>query len=170
MAIEKQGTSMSVAQHIDISYAEEQLTDSLFDEILPLLVAHQDEVGHYKDIPLHIDQATYQKMAAIGLLAIFSAREAGQLIGYSIYFVSPSLHYSGYTFASSDALYVCPSFRAMSIGRSLIKFAHQQLKKRGVSAVYQHGKHKESLNIGPLFRRLGYEHLDDVWAIRLDKE
>ena len=160
---------MVVTESTGVLYADEALTDALFDELLPLLETHQAEVGHYQDIPLNINKETYFRIASAGMLAIFVARECGKIIGYSIYFVCPSMHYHPYVFANSDALYVDPKYRCASVGRTLIKFAQNELAKHGVSVVFQHGKHNPAHNIGALFRRLGYEHLDDVWSIRLDK-
>lgn len=156
-----------------IRYAREQLDPILWEELTPLLEAHYDEIAHFKDIPLEPDRGAYERIEATGGLRIYTARLGnGALIGYMVCFVSQSLHYRSKKFANQDILFVAKGYRGSRIGVDLIRFAHTRLRSDDcVDVVFQHTKHKSALNIGPMLERfLGYEHVDDIWARRLDGE
>lgn len=158
---------------VPVLYRQEDLTDDLWAELMPLLEQHYEEIAHFKDIPLAPDREKYAQIQANGSLRVYTARtvDADKLVGYLAVFVQPHLHYSTSLNASQDVLYVRPDQRGSRTGLNLIKFAHDQLRTEGVSVFYQHVKHREDLNIGPMLGRfLGYEQVDEVWAVRLDKE
>ena len=71
-------------------FAAEPLTDTLWAELIPLLIAHYHEVAHFRDIPLAPDRAGYQRIWDAGMLRIYTARADGQLIGYMVGFITPS--------------------------------------------------------------------------------
>ncbi len=156
---------------IVVSYQTEVLSTALWVELMPLLRAHAHEVAHYPDLPLDPDMETYAKIEATNGLRVYTARHEGALVGYLAFFVHRSLHYSGSVFAHSDVLYVDPAHRGTRTGVALIRYAHEQLKAEGVTVCFQHVKHTGALNIGPMLQRFfGYEHVDDLLAIRLDRE
>ncbi len=159
------------------TYQRESLSGSLWDEIEPLLQAHYHEIAHWRDIALEPDHEAYTRLEANGGLRIYTARvgapaaDRGRLIGYLCCIVSRSLHYRSHLFATQDVLYVDKSHRGSRVGVDLIRYAHGELRIEGVSALMQHVKHREDINIGPmLVRLLGYERVDDLYAIRLDRE
>lgn len=153
-----------------ITYQTEPLSDSLWSELMPLLERHWHEVAHYRDVPLNPNREAYAKIAAAGMLRIYTARGDGRLIGYLACILAPSLHYAPHTFAAQDVLFIDPAYRGARFGASLITFAHRRLREDGVTMLMQHSKHRSDINIGPLLHRLGYEHMDDIWCIRLDGE
>lgn len=154
-----------------VAYARESLSPTLWDELVPLLAAHYDEVAHFRDIPLDPDRSMYERVETNGGLRIYTARLAtGSLIGYMVVFIAQSMHYRSKKFANQDILFVDRPYRGSRIGIDLIRFAHTRLRSDDqVDVVFQHTKHKSDLNIGPMLGRLlGYEHVDDIWAKRLD--
>lgn len=153
-----------------VTYQTEPLSDSLWSELLPLLDAHWREVAHWRDLPLNPNREAYAKIEAAGMLRAYTARADGRLIGYIACVIAPSLHYAPHLFANQDVLYVDPAYRGFHFGAALIRFCHARLRDEGVTLLVQHGKHRSDLNIGPLLHRLGYEHVDDLWCIRLDGE
>jgi len=154
-----------------VAYQREKLSDALWSELAPLLADHWHEVAHYPDLRLAPDRERYQRIEDSGALRIYTARAETKLVGYLAVFVSQSLHYRQALFANQDVLYVDPKFRGSRAGVGLIRFAHDDLRRMGVTVIYQHVKHKSSINVGPMLGRLlGYEHVDDLWAKRLDKE
>lgn len=164
---------MSLLAPSAISYAREVLSDRLWEELIPLLAAHYDEVAHFKDIPLDPDRSAYERIEASGGLRIYTARQAnGALIGYLVAFVSRSLHYRSKIFASQDILFVDKPYRGTRIGVDMIRYAQSRLRiDDKVDVLFQHSKLKEELNIGRMLKRLlGYEEVDAIYAVRLDKE
>lgn len=154
---------------MNVAFAREPLRDRLWDEALPLLVAHWREIAHYQDIPLDPDQAIYQSAADAGILRCYTVRrdasDRGELMGYAIFFVRPNPHYCSSLQAVQDVLYISPSARGTT-GYRFIRWCDEQLRAEGVQAVYHHVK--AAHNFGRMLERLGYECVDLIYARRLD--
>lgn len=160
-----------------VEYQAEPLSPGLWDEIAPLLEAHYHEIAHWRDMPLEPNREAYQRLSEVGSLRIYTARVAppaddrGRLVGYLCVLVSRSLHYRSFMFANQDVLFIDKPYRGTRAGIELIRYAHKALRADGVDVLFQHVKHREDINIGPVLGRLlGYEHVDDIWAVRLDQE
>ncbi len=152
-----------------VTYQREALSESLWDELMPLLARHYAEVSPDPDIALDPDILGYQRVEDAGMLRVYTARERTKLIGYLAVFVSPSLHSRGKFNASSDAIYVLPDERGLGVGRGLIECAKKHLADQGVQILHMHTKHPDDLNAGAMLRRLGFDQVDEVWAVRLDR-
>lgn len=157
----------AVPQVAPVEFAREQ-AGPIFDEIKPLLRAHFEEIAYYRDIPLNPDYGRYFEAEHHGWLRIYTARTAGCLIGYAIYFVRPSLHYRDSLQAHQDILYLAPEHRKGGSGMRLIRFADRALADESVQVVIQHVKARADLNFGPLLERMGYELMDQLYTRRLD--
>lgn len=148
------------------TFQREPADRKLFDDLMPLLKLHFNEIAHYKDIPLDPDFEQYAKLEDIGALRAFTARTAdGLLIGYSVFFVRHNIHYRSSLQASQDVLYVDPSRRGF--GAKFILYCDKQLAQEGIQVVYQHIKAEH--NFGPMLERLGYEQVDLIFGKRLDQ-
>jgi len=156
-----------LAQGTTVAFMADRISPALIAELMPLLQAHYAEVAHY-DFPLDVWWEQYQKIAENGNLRVYTARIDGVLVGYEAFFLSRSLHYKSALFAQEDVLFVEKNARGARIGIGLMQFAHESLKAAGVTAVYHHCKAKADLNLGPLYRRIGLAHVDEVWSKRLD--
>lgn len=155
------------------TFAVEPLSPDLFDETLPLLMAHWEEIAHFKDIPLKPDQAAYEAIAAAGNLRVYTVRESGpiaRLIGYAVFFLRRNMHYSTSLQAVQDILYLDPSARGKLVGLRFIKYCDEELRKEGVQVAMHHVKVKPGLDFGPMLERIGYEPVDRIFVRRLDKE
>lgn len=140
-------------------------TAEFFEEVLPLVRKHYKEIAHYADIPLDPSLDQYARFEEMGLLRIFTARDShGFLIGYSVFFVRPNLHYKSSLQAVQDVLYIDPDRRGF--GMKFIEWCDQQLREEKVQAVYHHVKVKH--DFGKLLERLGYQLIDLIYARRLD--
>lgn len=155
-------TDLAVAARVE--FARESLTDALWAEAMPLLVAHKDEIAHYADIPLEPDVAMYAAVDAAGALRCFTARRHGALVGYCLFFVRPNPHYASSLQAVQDVLYLDPSRRGMT-GYRFIRWCDEQLAAEGVQVVYHHLKAKH--DHAALMHALGYEVVDYIYAKRL---
>lgn len=147
-----------------IEYKRETVAGVL-DEIKPLLQKHWEEIAHYKDIPFAPDYDQYLKADLMGMVRVYIAREEGVLIGYSVYFVRPNLHYSTSLQAYQDLIYVDKSRRGF--GLLFMLWCDKQLKADGVQVVATHIK--AAHNFGPALERIGYELMDLIYVKRLDK-
>lgn len=151
----------------DVTYHREQLPD-LWDEMQPLLAKHWREIAHYQDIALDPDKARYMHLDAVGALRVFTARTASwRLIGYSVFMVSPNIHYRQSLQATQDVIYVDPDLRSGRVGMGLIAFGDEQLRADGVQVVYHHAKNAHPA-LGRLLGHMGYESIETIYARRLD--
>lgn len=151
-------------------YAREEYSDALVAEFAPLLDKHWREVAHYEDLPLLPQWERYAQLAQAGALAIFTARRGGQLIGYSVHIVAPSLHYS-VLIAHEDILFLLPEHRGTLIGLKLIAFADEELRDLGCVLSFRHVKTREALDYSRMLtKRLDYEHIDHLLGRRLDRQ
>lgn len=139
-------------------------TQDCFDEALPLLKSHWEEIAHYKDIPLEPDYEFYVAAENAGFLRTYTARsESGELIGYAVYVVRHALHYKSSIQAHQDILFISKSHRGT--GGRFILWCDEQLKAEGVQTVYHHVK--ASHNFGRLLERFGYNVIDIIYGRRL---
>lgn len=154
------------------TFATEQLGEGLWAELQPLMANHWHEMAYYDDLMLNPDRERYEALQRTGGLRLFTARGAmGSLIGYLAVSVAGSLHFRPLIEASQHALYIDPLCRGTRAGVELIEYAHARLKAEGVSVLYQMSKVGQAINIGPmLMRYFDYEHVENVYAIRLDRE
>jgi GNAT superfamily N-acetyltransferase len=156
---------MNAQPQLALEFDREFVTD-VMHEIKPLLEQHFSEIAHYPDIPLNVNHEAYLRMESTGSLRIYTIRMACTLVGYAIFTVSHSLHYSGSLQAKQDVLYLDPSYRKGRTGWRFIEWCDAQLKAEGVQVVYQHVK--AAHNFGPMLERIGYELVDCLYGRRLD--
>lgn len=146
-----------------ISYGKEILTDSLLDEMVPLLEAHYNEIAWKKDkIKLSINRGKYLGMQDMGIVKTFTARDGGQLIGYAVFFISTHMHYKDTKFATNDVVYLEPSKRGRGSGALLLEVAERHLVNWGCEVINLHVKN--CLNWAPLAEKLGYEPVEQTWS------
>ena len=147
-----------------MKYNQEKMSD-VIGEIKPLLEEHYLEIAKYKDIPLVPDWGSYEKLDELGIMKIFTCRssEDNKLLGYSIYFVKPHLHYSTCLVAMQDILFILPEYRGR--GLKFIVWCDEKLKEMNVNLVVHHVK--AANNFGPALERIGYELMDLIYTRRI---
>ena len=144
---------------------EECTVASGYAEILPMLAAHQAEVGKFRDLsPIDPDLGRYQAAEEAGKLLAILARQDGITVGYSVNFLLLNLHY-GTPYCSNDLLYVRPGMRKGRVGLRLISETVMRARARGARLMLWHAKEDTALNA--LLPRLGYEVLDVIHAKRI---
>lgn len=107
------------------------------------------------------DADAYRGLARAGQLVVVSAREAGELVGYSIFMVRRHLHYSSLC-AFEDAYFLTERCRRGGNGVRLIKATLGEIWRRGCRRAFF--TTKEFANVGALFARLGGKRTDEVWS------
>jgi len=147
-----------------MDFAHESFTN-VKAEIKPLLHEHWLEIALNKDdIKLEPNWEQYARLADQGALRIYTARDKGELKGYFVVFVTPSLHYSRHLFAHNDILFLKKSCRKGMTGVKLIKYAVEDLKAYGVKLIHINVKKKQ--DFGVVLERLDFEHVEDVWQLK----
>jgi GNAT superfamily N-acetyltransferase len=142
--------------------AREWYSQALVDEMQPLLRAHYEEIAWRPDkIALDPDYTRYEKLEALGILRIYTARTFGELTGYAIFLVQPHLHYKGNLTAINDIVFVWPNRRGAFVGKKLLGFAEKELRAEGVRTLGLHIK--EAHNWGAMAQHLGFEKVEALW-------
>lgn len=146
---------------------EEVVTPELFDEIMPLLEEHRQELSAFDDMALNPSVQKYVLLTSMGMFRFFSARDDNnKLIAYLAYFIHPNMHYSDYTYAVQDVFYTVSTVRGSLIGMRLIAFADDRLKEAGVNVVTQHVKVAKDFE--PMLKRLGYRWVEKIYMKRIN--
>ena len=140
----------------------ESFTDNL-TELKAILPLHYEELALDKDkVPLSPQYDIYEAREAAGELIFVTAREAGELIGYFIGFVSPGLHYSTCLTCVMDIFYIHPAHRGSNFGFKLFDFVEKELKRRGVDRWFVGSKCH--LDASWLFERLGFDRVEVTYS------
>ena len=157
---------MVTSAGVDIAFACERIRD-LWDEVLPLMVAHHRERAETTpDLPpLEIDQVQYEVLDAMGRLRVYTARADGALAGYASFVLAQPLHHKGTATAVHDALFLLPAHRLGLTGLQLVSHADRELAAEGIARVLQVAPVGSGL--GPALSRLGYHPLEITYTKRL---
>lgn len=121
-------------------------------------------------VPLDVDWGRYFAMERAGCLRGITVRRNGKLIGYSAFITTPHLHYKSTPYAINDVFYIDPEHRGLA-GVRLIQQSEKLLREIGVRKVLYHvklhvllGKGSNRAIVGRLLERLGYRHIEEVYA------
>lgn len=151
-----------------MQFQREELTEDFFNEVYPLLVAHKDEIAHFKDIDLGVDKDTYFNVQEAGAFRLFTIRDEDLLVGYCGFFIKHNPHYKTSLQANQDVLFLAKEYRKAMLGLKFIAYCDEELKNEGIQVVRQHIK--AAHNFGKALERMGYELEDLIYVKRLDKE
>jgi len=117
--------------------------------------------SHLWELPMEPDLGAYQALAASGQLQVLVAREAGVMVGYSLFLVRRHLHYSALC-AFEDSYFLTLSSRRGSAGRRLLAATLDAIWARGCVRAYF--MTKEFASIGTLLTRMGGKRMDEVYC------
>jgi hypothetical protein len=146
-----------------VIFQQEEFSQELANEILPFSDAHFREVCGLDGGQVQVNVSEYEQLASLGKLRIFTARN-GKLIGYAVFVVHPHPHYSVLA-ATQTLLYLRPEERQGWRGLMFLRSCDEKLEAEGVRIIFQYSS--EEKNIGPVLGKLGYKHIENVWARRL---
>ncbi len=146
----------------DFTIVEATVSDRA-DELHPLLQAHRDELAtakHLMEVAPNI--AAYRALEQCGALLGLIAYRGQEIVGYSISFVGPHLHYSNMRYAHNDALFVKAEHRGGTLGLRLMRETERLAKEKGAAMMMWHAKPDTALaNILP---RIAYAVQDIVFS------
>lgn len=141
-----------------VTFAKVRAAD-IWDEALPLMRAHWEEIGHDRDLlVLDPDLERISLLERAGVWLTFEARRDDRLVGYAGYIVSAHLHYRTAITAFADVIYLDPSMRGHAF--RFMRWIDAELVRAGAVKTFVHMKRER--DFGPLLERLGY-----VWAEKL---
>jgi len=137
-------------------------------EGMSLLNAHWREVAQYPEVQvLDPDWQIYEQMERSGKLWVLTARDGGRLVGYIVMMLSRHLHYRSLTIAIDDIHFIHPDYRKGLTGYRMIRTTVKAMQALGVRMCTF--RTKAAKDHGQLFRRLGFEPNDIVYAKILER-
>ena len=130
-------------------------------EIGGLLAAHYDELATDKRvIRLDPDWGKYEGMERNRSLLIFTARQDGRLVGYSVFFLVWGMHCKSNLFGQNDLIFLDRSARMGGTGVRLIRYSAEQIKEAGADKILWHAKPGTALH--KILIKLGYIEQDII--------
>ena len=139
-------------------------TETLADiitEVQDLLVQHYEELTLNKQyIKLKPVWSRYLALEAEGKFITVTARIAGELVGYSGFFLDRHIHYEDLIVATNDVLFLRKDLRQGMTGIRLIKYSEGTMRDFGANKITWHIKY--SNDIRPILHRMGYADEDVI--------
>ena len=160
-----------------VMFGAEPIAQVIEDAATGLLISrHVREVSQSLPFKIQIDSEFYQRLEDNGALRTFSVRMQDPyqsclipcLIGYETFLVTNSPQSPKEIHAHQDTLYLHPEARRHNIGIEFIRWCDDQLRSEGIAAVHQLVPANTERNIGPIFKRMGYELTQHIWTRRFD--
>lgn len=124
---------------------------------------------HFEELALNKDKAplapqwdVYADLERRGALLLVTLREAGEMVGYFVGLLGPSLHYGTTLECRMDIFFVRPAWRGRHAGMRLFKAARQELRRRGVQRWFVGSKlHKDASR---LFEAIGMTKIETYYS------
>jgi hypothetical protein len=136
-----------------IAFARETLPE-VVQEVQPLLELHYRELIKDDAIVLDPQWDEYTLLERLGRFVIFTARQDGELAGYSAFFLTRHLHYKSLLYATNDVFYVAEAQRKGSMPLRFLRYCEDQLGTLGAQKLVYHAKPVN--NLAPILSRMGY--------------
>jgi hypothetical protein len=109
----------------------------LWPDCDPLMRAHWKEVRENRaGWEFDVDWKAAQRLEDVGLMSCVGARAEGKLVGYLIWFVTPSLESAGRDIATLGPFFVLPEWKG--VGLKLWKRGLALLEKAGAEVAHVH--------------------------------
>ena len=103
------------------------------EDFIELIDAHHTEAGQFHDaVPFDVDWNGLFHYEASGKLLSFAVRlKEGDMLGYCLFLLTPTLHAKSTMHAICDALYIKPEYRKGLLGIKFIDFCEEHVKQAG---------------------------------------
>ena len=130
--------------------------ESLFED-------HWQEVAKSKKVMvLKPDYDKYRFLEESGIMRTLVAYEDDVVIGYSVNFIQPHLHYSDLISCYNDIVFLSKEKRNSPVGLKLLRATEKAAKEWGADMMLWHVK--EGTSIDSILPRLGYGVQDIVYS------
>ena len=107
----------------------------VWDEAMVLAKTHSESTkGYRRNEPFNPSYERYRAANEQGYFFVFTARDAGTLIGYFGIYVTPSMH-SQILMAQEDTFFIHPDYRDGFNAIRFIKHVERELTKAGVQEI-----------------------------------
>jgi len=135
--------------------------ESHFDQLLPLMQSHFNEISYHTDYEFAPNKSLYIEAEKLGKMKLFVVKSGDTLIGYSTYFINKHNHVAILQ-AHQDSIYLRPDYRRYGIGKSLMQFAESIFKNLGVSVVFVSVSDK--YDYSNMLTSIGYKSVEKLYA------
>ncbi len=122
-------------------------------------------VKEHPNLPYNMDFVLAQQYSDLGIMQCVAAHAEGGLIGYCIFFISPSIESAGIMCASQGPWFVTHEWRHSSVGFKMWKEAIAALRLRGVQHVLAHRYERSDPRLDDFFTRQGAEPFARVFSL-----
>jgi len=124
---------------------------------------HWQEVAKNKKVMiLKPDYDKYRFLEESGIMRTLVAYEEDAVIGYSVNFIQPHLHYSDLISCYNDIVFLSKEKRNSPVGLKLLRATEKAAKEWGADMMLWHVK--EGTSIDSILPRLGYGVQDIVYS------
>ena len=142
-----------------------------YSDAIALTQEHWREIAPYHDLlKVDPDIELYKLMDLKGRLITCTARDydAGdQLVGYMVLMIGPHPHYRSVICATEDLHFLRADYRKGWTGVRFMRFCEKAAQLKGAQLIT--GRAKARTQHGALYKRLGYDLMDEVYTKRLDR-
>lgn len=139
---------------------------TLLESAGTLFQEHYEEVAKNKDVmKLKPHMEMYNALLSNDSVFIVGAADGEDLIGYSVNFIQPHLHYADLIYCQNDLLFITKEFRNSKAGLKLIKLTEEYAKRQGAQLMLWHAKQDTALD--KLMPRLGCKVQDIIYSKEL---
>lgn len=161
-------TSVKQNPAAGIRIIEAPLGDKI-DRMQELLVQHWDEVAKNKQVmKLKPEREKYAHLDQNGgLVCLWAIDTDGEIVGYSVNFIGPHIHYADLIICNNDVLFLREDLRPSSIGLRLLKETEHVAKSKGAKLMLWHAK--ENTPLAKIMPRMGYGVQDIIFSKQLEK-
>lgn len=141
---------------------EQKIMDDIyfFEE---LFKEHWEEVAKNKKLMiLKPDYEKYKMLESCGIMKTIVAYDGDVVVGYSVNFIQPHLHYSDVVSCFNDIVFLSKEKRNSPLGLKLIRETERAAKRWGAHMMLWHVK--EGTSIDKILPRIGYGIQDIVYS------
>ena len=137
------------------------------DECWGLLEAHWHEIARNKQVMvLNPDRERYAQLQEQGALLTLAVLDPdGEIVGYSVNFFGPHIHYADLIVCNNDLLFLREDLRPSRIGLQLLKETERAATARGARLMLWHAK--ENTALAKIMPRMGYGVQDIIFSKQL---
>lgn len=147
----------TIAKALDLGFAD--MLEANWAEI---------ETDHER-VPLAIDWNQYRSLERAGVTRLGLLHHEGRYVGHSVFVVQPTAHHRRSLWAVNDLIWLAPEHRKGRAGVFMIREAERLLRAEGVQKIVYTAKVPLSADdpratLSKLLGRMGYSHVEEVWA------
>lgn len=153
-----------------ITYQSEPFS-TFYADAKKLIAAHWDEVATFSDVrKLMVDEDGFLKADALGLLICTTARDAGDLIGYVVGYITAPQHTKDTKRAGVNYYFIDTQHRGSGVFSALCVAFEDEARSRGAVDCSNRQKLKNGVPANApdrFFEAMGYDKESVVWVKRL---